>query len=329
MDSVFITGATGFVGSYLCRTFVKEGFHVVALKRESSDVSALDDVQEHLTWVVGDVLEPALMEEAISSSTYVIHSAAMISFSPETRARMYQVNVEGTRNVVELCRKYQPKKLCFVGSSAGLGKPSKGFSIDEHIDTSKSLKNTHYAKTKFLAEQVVWEAIAEGLSAVIVNPPVVLGCGGWEQSSGRLIDYVWRGKTLYPSGIINVVDIRDLQDTIYQLTTGKHKSERFLVSAHHLSYKELFEKIAQRLGVPAPRRKLSKWVAEAAWRLEALRSKFTGSKPFITQENAQSTSSRYVYDSAKLVNALDFQFRSLDDTLSWVCEGFLAKERDT
>lgn len=329
MDSVFITGATGFVGSYLCRTFVKEGFHVMALRRDSSDVSVLADVQEHLHWVRGDVLNPTSMEDAISSATYVVHSAAMISFSPETRERMYQVNVEGTRNVVALCQKSQPEKLCFVGSSAGLGKPSKGTSIDETIDTSKSLKNTHYAKTKYLAEQEVWDAISQGLSAVIVNPPVVLGCGGWEQSSGRLVDYVWRGKSLYPSGIINVVDIRDLQDAIYQLTTREFKGERFLVSAHHLSYKELFEKIAQRLGVPAPRRKLSKWVAEVAWRVEALRSKLTGSKPFITQENAESTSSKYMYNNAKFVDTLDFQFRSLDETLSWVCEGFLAKEGHT
>lgn len=327
MDSVFVTGATGFVGSYLCRKFLQEGFAVSALRRETSNLSALEDIHHRILWVNGDVRDPTSMAEAIASATYVIHSAAIISFTPETRELMYQVNVEGTRSVVSLCKQHTPKKLCLISSSAALGKPSTGTTIDESIDTSKSFKNTHYATTKYLAEQEVKQALEEGLPGVIVNPPVVLGAGGWEQSSGRLIDYVWRGKSLYPSGIINLVDVRDLCEVVYQLTVGSQHKEQFLVSAHSIFYKELFERVAQHLQVPPPHRKLSRWIAEVAWRVEALRSKLTGSKPFITQENAQSTSSRYTYDSTKLLTSLNYQFRSLEETLSWVCEAFLNKEK--
>lgn len=323
---VFITGATGLVGSYLSREMLDAGHSVTALRRASSDLSLVADIADRMEWIEGDVLEPATMSAAIQQADWVIHSAAMISFSPETIDLMKTVNIEGTRNVVELCLMQGVEQLCFVGSTAGLGKPSDRKTVDESIDSHHAIMNTTYAQTKYASESVVWDGRQKGLDVLVINPPVVLGIGDWEKSSSRLFDYVWQQKSFYPGGIINYVDVRDLVTCTRMLMESKILNERFIVGGGHLEYGAFFRLIAGHLGVKAPSKRLSPFVAEILWRVEKVRARLTGSKAFITRENAKTTSARYIYETGKIRKALGYEFRTAEETVAWVCAGFMASQ---
>lgn len=325
-QKIFITGATGLVGSWLCRKFLEEGYQVLALKRKTSSMDLVADVKDRIEWFEGDITQKETLRSPIRQADIVVHAAAMLSFEAETADLMRKINVIGTQNTVELCLEEQTLRYCFVGSTAGLGKPKNTETIDEDIDRSQSEKNTLYALTKYQSEQLVWQARDRGLKAVIVNPPYILGIGSWDQSSGRLIDYVWRQKTHYPSGIINLVDIRDLIEVIARLIREEVYGDRYIVSAAHMDFGAFFNQVATHLGVPPPSKRLSPFLAGFLWRMEKVRAKLTGSKPFITRANAESTSARFIYQNEKIRKRLSYSFRPMEETIAWVCDAFKADQ---
>ena len=205
--SVFITGATGFIGSHIARRYLAEGYTVSALYRPASGYGLLADVAERINWQEGDVLDIPSLETAITPNTDVVHAAAIVSFFPKDRDRMEHINVEGTANIVNVCLKVGVRKLGYVSSVAAIGrpvdkrgKPDEPMVLDEKQKWEESPNNSGYAITKYQAELEVWRGVAEGLNAVMVSPSVVLGVGDWSRSSLQLIKYVYDEKPFYPAG---------------------------------------------------------------------------------------------------------------------------------
>ncbi len=212
---ILITGATGLVGSATARRFLADGHSVSVLHRPDSDRSLLQDVEDRIQWIEGDILDVLSLEKALENVEYVVHAAAVVSFVPRDEAAMVKVNVEGTANVVNACLKRGIRKLCHVSSVAALGRPhprtieqDKPVVIDETQRWEDSPNNSAYAKTKYLAELEVWRGISEGLPAVIVNPSLILGEGDWQKSSTQLFKYVYDGKPFYTEGTVNYVDVQ-------------------------------------------------------------------------------------------------------------------------
>lgn len=327
---ILITGATGLVGSATARRLLADGHSVSALHRPDSDRSLLQGVEDRIQWIEGDILDILALEKALEHVEYVVHAAAVVSFVPRDEAAMVKVNVEGTANVVNACLKRGIRKLCHVSSVAALGRPNprtieqhKPFMIDETQRWEDSPNNSAYAKTKYLAELEVWRGVSEGLSAVIVNPSLILGEGDWQKSSTQLFKYVYDGKPFYTEGTVNYVDVRDIADAIVKLLASEVQGERFILSAGSASYQELFAAIAKGFGKRPPHLKVGVGLAGVIWRIEAVRSWLTGSRPLITKDTARSATHHFEFDNGKLKRALDFDFQPLDTTVRRVCESFL------
>lgn len=270
------------------------------------------------------------LEKALADVDYVIHAAAVVSFVPRDEATMYKVNVEGTANVVNACLKRGIRKLCHVSSVAALGRPDPRMIasdttivINETQRWTDSPNNSAYAKSKYLAEVEVWRGIAEGLSVVIVNPSLILGEGDWQKSSTQLFKYVYDGKPFYTEGTVNYIDVRDIAEAIYQLTLSEIENERFILSAGTATYRELFAAIAEGFGKKPPHIKVGSGLAGGIWRVEAVRSWLTGSRPLITKDTARSAAHHFEFSNAKIKKALSFDFQPLDKTVKRVCESFL------
>ncbi|WP_373513534.1 NAD-dependent epimerase/dehydratase family protein [Persicitalea sp.] len=330
---ILITGTTGLVGSATARRFLTAGHEVTALHRANSDRSLLRDLEGRIEWREGDILDVLSLETAIVDVDYVIHAAAVVSFVPRDEAAMYKVNIEGTANVVNACLKKDIQKLCHVSSVAALGRPDPRLIgndapivIDETQRWTDSPNNSAYAKTKYLAELEVWRGIAEGLSAVVVNPSLILGEGDWQKSSTQLFRYVYDGMPFYTEGTVNYVDVQDVAEAVYQLTLSELVNERFILSAGTASYQQLFAKIAEGFGKKAPHIKVGSWLSGVIWRVEALRSWLTGSRPLITRDTARSAAHRFEYSNVKIEKALSFDFQPLDKTVKRVCKSFLGTE---
>ncbi|MEY4538888.1 MAG: hypothetical protein RLZZ306_645 [Bacteroidota bacterium] len=327
---ILITGITGLVGSFTARHFIKFGFQVSGLKRANSDLLLIQDIENQIVWYEGDVLDILGLEKAIDNVNYVVHAAAIVSFAPKDRNRMFKTNVEGTINVVNLCLEKNIKKLCFVSSVAALGRkiPNENNSnhvikISEKATWEENEMNSNYAKTKYLAEMEVWRGQSEGLNSVIVNPSVILGEADWNKSSTQLLKYVYDEHKFYPEGNLNYVDVLDVAECIYKLTTSDISDERFILSAGEITYKEFFEKVAPRFNKKAPSTLLGKALTGIVWRLESIRSFFTGNAPLITKETALSSSHSFEYSNDKVKKSLNFSFKDLDESLDRICKNLL------
>ena len=326
---VFITGATGFIGSHFARRYLNMGYAVSALKRPERGYGLLADVADQITWHEGDILDIPSLESAIQPNSDVIHAAAIVSFLPKDRDQMERINVEGTANVVNVCLKVGVRKLGYVSSVAALGRPvAKGERNDQPIIISENQKweespnNSTYAKTKYRAELEVWRGVAEGLNAVMVNPSIVLGVGDWTRSSLQLIKYVYDEKTFYPAGLVNYVDVLDVVDGLVGLMQSDVTAERYILNGGTIPYRSLLEQIAAGLGKRAPSKQVSPSLTRVLWPLEAIRAWVLGRSPLITRETARSASSLYAYNGTKIEQVLGFQYRPLSDTLKRVADAF-------
>ncbi|MFN8346850.1 MAG: NAD-dependent epimerase/dehydratase family protein [Spirosomataceae bacterium] len=324
---VLVTGANGLIGTALIRQLLAKGHAVRGLKRADSDLSLLNDIHDKIEWMEGDVLDVMSLEKAFEGISYAVHTAAVVSFIPRDRAQMYEINVSGTANIVNAALNARVHKLAFISSVAALGRPdprmmepNKPIVITEDQKWEESPFNSHYGKSKYLAELEVWRGVAEGLNAVVVNPSMILGEGDWTRSSTQLFKYVYDENTYYTEGLINYVDVQDVAAIITDLLFSEIKNERYILSAGSMTYKELFEKMAAGFGRKAPSQKIAPWLAEVVWRVEAVRSRLTGSRPLITKETAKTARTQFIFDGQKVKKALDFEYRALDETVKRVCE---------
>jgi dihydroflavonol-4-reductase len=321
MKRVLITGANGLVGSNIARKFVEANFEVFALCRLGCDKSLLDDILSKITIIEGDILDVSSLEKALSNIDYVIHAAAVVSYSPKDRDQMYKVNVEGTANVINICLEKKIKKLCYVSSIAALGKPHStteqalGGTIDENQKWEDSPLNSHYAKSKFLGELEVWRGEAEGLKTIVVNPSVILGEGDWSKSSTQLFKYVYDEHTFYTEGNLNYVDVKDVVEAIFQLTVSEIYNEKFILNGGTIIYKDFFERVAKVFRKKPPTRAISPFFIEILWRVEAIRSFFTQKSPLITKETSKNSRTKFAYKNDKIRKALNFEFTNLDNTI--------------
>jgi dihydroflavonol-4-reductase len=323
---ILITGCSGLVGQAVARLLLQEKQPVRAIKRANSDLSLLRDIEPQIEWIEGDVLDILSLERAMEGVDYVVHAAAIVSFAPSERAAMYAANATGTANVVNACLQAKVKKIAFVSSIAALGRPAPNgqptgtLVINENQKWEDSPLNSHYAKSKYLAELEVWRGVAEGLPAVVVNPSIILGEGNWNRSSTQLFKYVYDQKPFYTEGFVNYVDLQDVAKAVVTLLFSDIKNERFVLSAGHTTYRQLFEEMAKGFGKKAPDWRISPALIPLLWRIEALRSWLTGKAPLITRETAKTARSRVVFDASKIQKQLNFKFNSLENTVARVCK---------
>lgn len=313
------------MGSTIAKQLVQSGHSVSVLCRPGSDRRLLTSIESDLSFVEGDVLDMIGLEEAFSAVDMVVHAAATVSFVPKERKSMYKVNVEGTANVVNACLYAGVKKLCHISSVAALGRPEKKAAlagqpveIDENQRWVDSSSNSEYALTKYLAELEVWRGIAEGLTAVILNPSVILGEGDWHKSSTRLFKYAFDEKPFYSEGSLNYVDVADVSEAACRLLFSDISGERFIVNGGTISYKAFFSTVARAFGKRPPKWRVSPLMAGIVWRVEAIRSFVTGKSPLLTSETARAAQHHYRFNGEKLSQQTGLVYHQLASTVQRV-----------
>lgn len=323
--AILITGASGLLGTHLVRHLLYQGYdNIRATYRTSEDRAVLQDSSaEQVTWVKCDILDLPALEEAIQGAEWVFHCAGLVSFDPRDAQALREVNIAGTANVVNLCLAYNIEKLLHVSSIAALGRTKPGQTISEAIRWERTPFNTRYGISKFLGEQEVWRGIAEGLNAVIINPSVILGSGRWTDGPARFFSMLYDGFPFYPQGSTSLVDARDVARMMLLLMEGPYSGERFIASAGHLTYQDLFQKIAAALERPSPRYALSPILKHIALRFFQLKGLWSKERRFITTETVRQSSLEFFYDNSKSIQQLGFEYTPLDQTIADTARAFL------
>jgi dihydroflavonol-4-reductase len=317
---IFLTGASGLIGSHICRRLVAEGFAVRALHRPGSSLGALKDIAQAIDWVEGDLLDVSLLRKALEGCQQVVHCAGVVSYSPRDTELLYQVNVEGTKALVDASLAAGIKRFVHLSSVAAIGRPKRQGLIDEEQKWEKSPLNSWYGETKYLGELEVWRGHTEGMPAIIFNPAVVLGPGPVDHSSTQLFGYILAKKPFYPPGLVNWVDIRDLGKVLIgALQPAARTGERYIVSAGAVRYELLFRQMADCLGVQPPQYQTNSVLTTGAYYLEKIKGLFGKKEQLITKETTILSSLEIEFNNSKITNHYDISFRPLTETLPWCC----------
>lgn len=321
---VLVTGGTGFLGSYIIKQLVEKGYAVRAIRRSNNIPSWISkEIMNKVEWVEGDVLDVVALEEAMEGVDSVIHSAAIVSFVKKERKNMYQVNVEGTANVVNMMLEKNIRRLVHISSVAALGRSAGGGHVNEEKKWEESKVNTHYAKSKYKAELQVWRGMGEGLEAVILNPSTILGYGDWNNGSCAIFKNVYEEFKWYAPGINGFVDVEDVAKAAVQLMESNITEQRFIVNGDTWPFKKLQDTIADAFNKKRPTRQTTPFLMNIAWRLEKIKSIFTGKKPLLTKESARVAQSQTWFENDKLLKTLPgFSFTPLEETIKKACEKY-------
>lgn len=282
------------------------------------------DILAKVKWVEGDVLDVVSLEEAMEGIDIVIHSAAIVSFVKKHRKNMYQVNVNGTENVVNMALEKNVKRLIHISSVAALGRTATGGHVNEEKKWEESKVNTHYAKSKYKAELHVWRGIGEGLEAVILNPSTILGYGDWNHGSSAIFKNVFNEFKWYTTGINGFVDVEDVAKICLLMVENNISEERFIVNGDTWTFRKLQDTIAGSFGRKKPSRKATPFLLAIAWRLEKLKSFFSGKNPLLTKESARVGISQTWFENTKLLKTFPgFTFTPLEQTIRAACTHYL------
>ncbi len=251
MMKVLVTGASGFLGQWLCQALVREKYEVHALVRPHSLTQTLQSLS--VTLHTGDVTDLHSFSKAAQGMDGLFHLAGLVAYSEKLRSRMQEVNVQGTAHAVEICRR-QGIRLVYMSSVVAVGASSTPQVLNEQSDYKMDSFRFGYFDTKKEAETLVQTACQKGdLSAVILNPSNVYGAGDMRKSSRKT--HIWVARGLFPFytvGGLSVVDVESVTETTVRAMSQGRIGERYILSGDNISIKELFHIIANCTGVTPP-----------------------------------------------------------------------------
>jgi nucleoside-diphosphate-sugar epimerase len=316
---ILVTGGSGLVGKELISQLLAKGENVAAIYNKTFlpefNSPLLQQFHCNILDMVG--LEEIMQQQNIQQ---VYHCAAIVTFNPSRKQELFKINIEGTANVVNASLNAGVKKMVHVSSVAALGRIRENEPITEKMNWTEETSNSNYGQSKYLAEIEVWRGIGEGLEAVMVNPTMILGDGDWNAGSSQIFKSIYHEFPWYAEGVTGFVDVRDVVKAMIALMESDISSERFIISAEDRSFKNVFDLIANAFGKKPPHRKVTPFLAQIVWRLEAIKSLFTGKDPLVTKETAKTALATVHFDNSKLKKMLPgFTYMPLEETITHTC----------
>lgn len=317
--NVFVTGGTGFVGANLVAALNKRGMVPRLLCRHSASTQALTGLQYQT--VAGDVLSPIpALAEAMAGCDWVFHVAAVADYWRQKPERLYQVNVQGTKNMLEAAQLAKVKRFVFTSSVAALGVPAQNEPLTESHTFNLPPAALPYGHSKHLAEIAVRQAVAQGLEAVIVNPSIILGARDLNQISGSIILEIAKGRVWFnPPGGNNYIDVGDVATGHIAAAEQGLPGERYILGNTNLLYPDLIRLICEQLGKTPPTVNLPGWILPAAAvGVQAARF-FLGNRLPIDENQIRMSGVMMYVDAGKAIRQLGLPQTPIRHTIRETC----------
>ena len=258
---VFITGATGFVGSHVARALAVRGADLRLLVRSTSRTDNIADL--HAEVATGDLRDPESLKKAMAGCEFVFHVAADYRLWVRDPEQMYRSNVEGTRAIIRAAQECGVRRVIYTSSVATMGFTREGHIARE--DSPVSIKDMvgHYKRSKFMAEQIALEAGRNGANVVVVNPTTPIGEYDIKPTpTGRIVvDFLKRKFPAYVDTGLNLADVREVARGHLLAMEKARPGERYILGGANLTLKQILEKLSDLTGLPAPTMKVPHAVA--------------------------------------------------------------------
>ena len=297
-----VTGASGFIGSWLVRKLIHEGHKVTVLCRPTSVFNLISDLNFEKSF--GDITDPKSIEPALESIDTVFHLAGHIGYKKSDHELMHKINVQGTQNIYDLSLQKKVKNFIFLSSVTAIGASLSPFeSLDESSNYNLSKYNFGYAESKRKGEHIVLQP-NPNMKCVALNPSTVYGPGDMLKSSRKNQLKAMQGKLkFYPYGGVSIVGVHDVVDAIYKsVDLGAH-GERYILSGENLYIKDLMDKICKAAGSRPPKYQIPGFILDT---LGFIGDKLTNGKP-IDSETANVIQLFHWYKNKKAMDKLEFK----------------------
>jgi len=257
----FVTGGTGFIGGAVVRRLLETGHEVRALVRPGADTRQLQGLA--VERVEGDLLDRASLRRGMAGCGWVFHVAALYSYWGYPREHFSKVNVEGTRQVLEVARDEGIERIVYTSSIAALGVHKDGSPATEDTPSTLADRIGPYQRSKFLAEEVARSFVLQGVPVVIVNPSSPVGIGDHKPTpTGQIIVDFLNGRIFgYVDTGLNVVDVEDVAAGHLLAAERGQVGQRYILGGENLTLKQILDVLAEASGKPQVRLRIPHWVA--------------------------------------------------------------------
>lgn len=319
---VFVTGADGLLGSNVVRCLLNEQYQVTVLLQSGSESKTLDGLP--IQRLYGDILDADSMTLAVKGHDILIHAAANTSVWPPKSQVVKDVNIIGTKNMVNAALLHSVKRFIHVGTANSFEKGSQESPSNELSPVGKESYGLDYIASKREAQEFVLSAISEqGLPAVIVNPTFLIGPYDSKPSSGDLLLSLFSQKVpAAPSGAKNYVAAKDAAVAIVNAIKFGEEGECYILGNHNYNYREAFDIICSEIGVSAPKYQLPGWLLIFYGRCNSFLARYFRFHPKVTRELAVISTEDHCYSGEKARKELNMPCTPLDvavrESFSWL-----------
>jgi dihydroflavonol-4-reductase len=278
---------------------------VRVLARPQNDRRALEGSGAEI--VEGDLRDAASLDRAVAGTSRIFHVAADYRLWAVDPREIYESNVAGTRNLLEVARRAGVERFIYTSTVATVAVdrpelPSEATqsSLDEMVG--------HYKRSKWLAEKEVLEAAKSGFPAIVVMPTTPVGPGDWKPTpTGKIILDFLNGKMPgYVETGLNFIGVEDAAAGHLLAAEKGRLGERYLIGAENLTLKQLLDILARITGRPAPRLRIPHSVALAVAYADTLISRLRGRAPQIPVEGVKIARHMMFVDCSRAQRELDF-----------------------
>ena len=323
-DKVFLTGASGFVGSAVARALAQHGYRPVALVRPTSDRRNLKDFPGSIA--EGDIRDEASVRRAIAGARYVFHVAADYRLWAPDPEEIVRNNREGTRIVMEAALAAGVERVVYTSSVATL-LPKADRPADENDPAAPEQAVGAYKRSKVIAERLVEQlAVERGLPVVIVNPSTPIGPRDTRPTpTGRIIVEAANGRmpAFVDSGL-NLVHVDDVAEGHVAALERGRIGERYILGGQDETLAGMLRAIAGLVGRKPPTIRIPRApLFPMAWANEQL-ARLTGKDPFLTLDSLRMAKHHMFFSSAKAERELGYRARpyqaALSDAIGWFRE---------
>ena len=316
-----VTGATGFLGSTICRQLVERGDKVRGLALPND--KAVKYLPKEVEIFKGDLCDKNSLENFFKVDngieTIVLHIASLVTVDPTYNQKVMDINVDGTKNIIDLCSSHKEcKKLVYCSSTGAIPELPKGQLIKEvdNFDENKVLGC--YSQSKALATQAILDSVKEkGLNACVVHPSGILGPNDFAvgETTGVLIEIINGEMPMGIDGSFNLCDVRDLAKSTILASEKGRAGECYILANEEVSFKDFTRMVCQEAKCKNIKMFLPIKVADFIAKILEKQAKKKGIKPLMTTFSVYNLARNNKFDSSKAKNELGYITRSYEETV--------------
>jgi dihydroflavonol-4-reductase len=333
MTKALVTGGTGFVGSSVVRRLLQEGVQVQALVRAGSNRHVLDGLP--VEYVTGDLRDLPGLKRAIKGCQQVYHVAALYTYWHRDRQEIYEINVEGTRNVMQGALDLAIERVVYTSSVATLGLLEDGTPANEWTPSSLSDMVGEYKRSKFMAEKVVRQFASRGLPVVIVNPSTPLGPRDIKPTpTGQMVlDFINGKMPAYVDTGLNFVDVEDVALGHWLAAQKGQIGERYILGRRNMTLAEFFQLLSEISGQPAPRVRIPHSAAMFYAYIDTFLARINPRRiPRATLDTVRLSHKHMYFDSSRAIKELGFPQTDIGESarkaIDWYsAEGYIKNKK--